>query len=213
MRYIFLAAVTVHARGRLSSSLRAPPVPGTRPPADRRAHDRAAVGAVDLPSIMVRAEEEHPPARRHHTLNESSRAHAAMATAGNWIVKAETCESFRTSPAVATMGSERPTPGPTLSPSGRSSTPPATRANYPARSDSRTLGRSPTFKRPRARCSRSAAIPSTWALRSESRWCSTRGAVPWRSILTSTPSSPAPAAASPSTAGVGSRRVRRCSFR
>ncbi len=69
-----------------------------------------------------------------------------MATAGNWIAKAGACETFRTSPAVATMGSELPTPGPTLLPSTRSSTTRPTTANYPARSDFRDLTRSLTHK-------------------------------------------------------------------
>ena len=61
------------------------------------------------------------------------------------------CETFRTSPAVATMGSELPTPGPTLLPSPRSSTATSRTANYPARSDSRDLKRSPPELGRRAR--------------------------------------------------------------
>ena len=112
VRYILLAAVTAHARGGLPSALEAAPVPAARSPADRWLRNRSAVVAVDVPAVMVRAEEEHSAARRYHALNESKRTHAATATAGNLIAQAGACDSIRTSHAVATMGSEGQDSGP-----------------------------------------------------------------------------------------------------
>jgi hypothetical protein len=68
-------------------------------------------------------------------LNESNRVHAAIATAGNWISKAETCDFSCTSLRRRDEGSEVMTPGPTLLPYRDRPSRDPSRANYPARSD------------------------------------------------------------------------------
>jgi hypothetical protein len=115
-----------------------------------------------------------------HALNESKRVHAAKPTAGNWIAKAGACETFRTSPAVATMGSELPTPGPTLCrPRDRRQSPrrrPTTwRAQNPAISRARRH-----LRQIRGRTSRTSCPVLRWAL---------------SGCITSTPTRPSPSAA------------------
>jgi hypothetical protein len=142
VRYILTAAVLAHARGGLPASPEALPIPLRRRLPRLAARDGPALVAVDVAAVAARAEEERPSAVRHRALNESNRVHAAMATAGNFIAQAGACGSFRTSHVARRRddGLGAPTPGPTLLPSARSST----AANYPARSDSRGLTRSPT---------------------------------------------------------------------
>ncbi len=144
MRYILLAAVPVDPRGGLPSSLEAPPVPLRRRLPHREPSSWSTAVAEDVPAVAVRAEEERPPAGRTRALYESNRVHAAMTTAGNLAAKVGTCDSFRTSQAVATMGSEVRTPGPSLCRLGDRDPRRALTANYPARSDFRVLTRSPT---------------------------------------------------------------------
>jgi hypothetical protein len=106
VRYILLTAVPAHARGGLPPTLETPPVATPRRSPRCTPGTGSAALAEDVAVVAVRAEEEESTARRNRTLNLSNRIHAVAATAGNWITRAGPCDSFRTSHAVATMGSE-----------------------------------------------------------------------------------------------------------